>query len=738
MRGSELELEIEGKSVRPAWARWELWLRYLLAARVSILAGVLLVVVLPFVLGGSGMIANLLVVESGWQLFWSVGFVLAASMVCGLTLLLTFQHAPLRLGLPPLLRRDVLEGRVLAVGSGLYVAALPLIVLLWRRSDLEGYPHPLAVRMGAVGGGFLLFSLVLGLTERLRVPLQGWFAARRLPFELPRSLSAGYVEDGRVLVDHLAALTFWGILFVLYWAGYLLLDPAHLSPSFPPLALLMMLHMVCTASLAGLAFFIDRFHVPLLVPLVVWVALVYRVKDTDHFFSVWAQDREGRPAAAAPAPAEAPVERWLEHRLVEGGEAGGPREPVLVVVCASGGGIQAAAWTAEVLCGLERELGPEFVPSIRFVSAVSGGSVGAMHFLAQLDQAGRAGPRLELARQLSRRSSLSASIWGIVYPDFLRAVFPLGMLEPGFDRASALEGAWKSPWEDDPASTAPLGARLGEWAARTAQGSLPGIVFNATVVETGRRMLFSTVEIPGALEARSFLGDHGGRDVDVVSAVRMSATFPYVTPVARPRVADGEGDAPGDGPDDRTGDAFREHLADGGYFDNFGVYSAVEWLIALLSDPELRLEERVAKVLVLEIRAFPEAGAHLAACRREQAGGLTYELAGPLRAMLAVRTSTQTARNDTELALLRSRWPGLIEPSIVVRPPTAAPFQEDGALGDEPPARCWCEAEEIPLSWHLSRAQKGAVSEAWAAVRERAVERLAPHFGRAGQPQDGG
>ena len=55
---------------------------------------------------------------------------------------------------------------------------------------------------------------------------------------------------------------------------------------------------------------------------------------------------------------------------------------LLVVVTAAGGGIQAAAWTAQVLAGLDRIYGPDFTRSVGLVSGVSGGSVGTMYYMA--------------------------------------------------------------------------------------------------------------------------------------------------------------------------------------------------------------------------------------------------------------------------------------------------------------------------------------------------------------------
>src|SRR5439155_14785155 len=58
------------------------------------------------------------------------------------------------------------------------------------------------------------------------------------------------------------------------------------------------------------------------------------------------------------------------------------QKPVLVIVCASGGGAPAAAWTAKVLTGLQQEMGPEFIRSIRLISSVSGGALGSLYYVA--------------------------------------------------------------------------------------------------------------------------------------------------------------------------------------------------------------------------------------------------------------------------------------------------------------------------------------------------------------------
>ena len=77
-------------------------------------------------------------------------------------------------------------------------------------------------------------------------------------------------------------------------------------------------------------------------------------------------------------------------------------------------------------------------------------------------------------------------------------------------------------------------------------------------------------------------------DLDVTTAARLSASFPYVTPMARNDV-------------ELT---HNYHVADGGFFDNTGLFTVVEWLDENLES--FSQEFNVKKVLILQINAFPE------------------------------------------------------------------------------------------------------------------------------------
>jgi hypothetical protein len=352
----------------------------------------------------------------------------------------------------------------------------------------------------------------------------------------------------------------------------------------------------------------------------------------------------------------------------------------MAVVAASGGGITAAAWTADVLTGLEEEIGPAFPASLTLISAVSGGSVGALHYLDRFERDGASGDaRREAIRAAAASSSLRQAAWGVVYPDVWRFLFaPLLRLQPELDRAWATELAWRAQMKEKSAS-------LRRWRADVTEGALPVPIFNATVVETGRSMLLSPVDLGGQKVFEPFVSFqclYAERDLELVTAARLSAAFPFVSPIARP--SDLVGGRYGSV---RTTPGY--HLADGGYTDNFGVSAVVAWLDAVLPTYQ-RLGG--SDVLLIEIRGFDTRPSLQARRRAAPERGWLYALFGPLTTLMNVRSTSQGVHNAEELRLLRALW----ESRGIHFVSATFALDEDG-----------------PLSWQLAPEERSRLRQAW-------------------------
>ncbi|MEO8083593.1 MAG: hypothetical protein ABI780_07210, partial [Ardenticatenales bacterium] len=171
----------------------------------------------------------------------------------------------------------------------------------------------------------------------------------------------------------------------------------------------------------------------------------------------------------------------------------------------------------------------------------------------------------------------------------------------------------------------------------------------------------------------TFLDTYPDRDLRIATAVRLSAAFPWISPLPRPDCA--------------CEPAW--HVADGGFFDNDGVAG----LIAFLGDalPAYRAAGG-RDVLIIRIGVHFDPPARTAVPAR----GWPFALLGPAEALLSARGAVQGLRNQQALALLADRWAA----EGVRVDYTDAAFELDGST-------------TLPLSWQLTGAERARVEAAW-------------------------
>jgi hypothetical protein len=471
-----------------------------------------------------------------------------------------------------------------------------------------------------------------------------------------RWLGPGYADaqSGALLPGHvLAAFLVWGYLALYLIAGTTVIVHGSRGTEESGLAstlLFVVIIITLTAWVLGaLAFFLDRFRIPLLSPFFL-VLLVLAVMDRpDHFFPV-------KSVAALPQR-PTPADTLLASRS-------GDR---VVLIASAGGGIQAAAWTTTVMAHLEQRE-PHFHDMVRLMSGVSGGSVGLYYSLRIYPDSPAPPIPLDNLAKLGGESMLEAVAHGLAYP---------GRFDRGLALESLVGNIGANPWT------------LGDYAAqmRAKPGALPAVVLNATSVEDGAPVAFSTTALaaPGT-GILDWLRSDGNTssDVRLATAARLSATFPYVSP--SPRAAGGKPSA--------------RHYGDGGYFDNYGLYAAMAWLEEALEDlPNDRLGR--LEVLVLSIESFPDS-----ADPQPVPQGPLWQGLAPMALLYNARTYSQRNRNTLEIGLFRNRF----EAIYGLRPEQ---FRTTTVRYHTSPG---CEANP-PLSWHLTPIERACVEASWGAAQ---------------------
>ncbi len=498
----------------------------------------------------------------------------------------------------------------------------------------------------------------------------------------------GYFNHGAILSGHLQAISFMSLALASHGAGYFLLRPDHgRSSAVPALGYVIILLIVVTWALPSVSFFFDRYRVPASLILIAVPTVMNLLFAADHFFALTGET--GQHGAAIVESFLKRDARAREFFTQEKRERGDRREaseaaakPPIVVVAASGGGIKASLWTATVLTGLHRDLGEPFTRSVHLLSTVSGGSVGALFYLDELAASGHLDDdSIDRILHAAGRTSLHGSAWGFAYPDLLRGMAPFLVQNQQFDRGWALETVWRETMQAPEAG-------LGSWVPAVAEGRLPPVIFNTTQIETGEHFVLSPLKIDSwrGWGTRGHFEAYGGRDVPASTAARLSAAFPWVTPISRPDSQYLEGASA------QARRGLQRHLADGGYYDNFGVVSTLLWLETVLQERAEELRGRQILVLLIRVSAYDEE--NRSGTVGPEKKGWIYTTAGPILGLAKVRSTTQFSRNKKELELLADKWQATHGVTI-----STVEFELDreGPLSWKLTDREWCH---LFCGWH--------------------------------------
>lgn len=496
--------------------------RYLYLLRVPVLmGGALAALPLVSLFCWRELLGNLFVL-SEWNIFWTT----MATIMLTWSILVVFRVVLLngrnRFGVRQGLTEDVISPLALIIVEAL---TLPMISAAVFSNDQAGDRKTAALRLGVAAAG-MLAAHVLGYMALLAAvffsPRYGTPADKRYPMPfnfmrswlkwayeykwpewwerrkkelgdigkwLPAPFSAGYFDQytGLLYPGQWLCVMMFGFTLALY----LVVGKFGRDIGVPAICYVLLLLILLNWILSALAFFLDRYRVPLLFLAVLFILAGGLTPQSDHYYSVRSQAPPGAASPASILTAGARLGSNAEH----------PRGRV-VLVATAGGGIQAAAWTAQVLTGLQTELQQRlpndtvnFADSIALISSVSGGAVGTLFFANKYAKSqGHAGflasgPELRAIVDTSVKPSLNDVGWALAYADFWRVFFPYikGEQDKLIDRGWALEEDWRKSGN--------IQGSLSDWREGVKEGWRPALIFNSTIVETGEPLLLTTTDI---------------------------------------------------------------------------------------------------------------------------------------------------------------------------------------------------------------------------------------------------
>lgn len=297
----------------------------------------------------------------------------------------------------------------------------------------------------------------------------------------------------------------------------------------------------------------------------------YEVKPADYTLEHLVNNSTEDHIKADIAETTRMLDLWLaDYRAYHGPNA----KPKAIMVCTSGGGLRSAYFTTRVLQRLDSLSDGQMMESTRLITGASGGMVGAayyreLHLLKKLGNLEN--PWLPEYYDRVTKDLLNRTILKIVTSLFL----PTAKEWVGGKKYDSDRG-----WSFDDQLVANLevfqNRRLGDYVSWEESALIPQMIFSPVVINDGRRLYISAIpatyltrsyNFDGSLEDgvsgidfRRFFREQDADSLLFVTALRMNASFPMITPYVR---------LPSSPP---------MELIDAGVADNYGLETASRYL----------------------------------------------------------------------------------------------------------------------------------------------------------------
>lgn len=283
------------------------------------------------------------------------------------------------------------------------------------------------------------------------------------------------------------------------------------------------------------------------------------------------------------------LELWKEKNTRNG------EKPKLVIVNVSGGGLRSSMWTYNTFQTLDSNLNTPLMQQAFMLTGASGGMIGAGYY-RELYLRKQLGEEVDLTDSIHLQNIssdiLNPALFAIATNDvFIRyQSFEYGGYTYVKDRGYAFEKRLNE-------NTGGIMDRpFAAYAQYEADCTIPFMLFAPTVVNDGRRMLianqpmsflaskntglFANDPLVEDIEFMRLFADHEGENLRFLTAIRMSATFPYVLPIvtlpANPKV----------------------EVMDAGLRDNYGMKNTLQFLFTFRD----WIEENTSGVVIIQTR----------------------------------------------------------------------------------------------------------------------------------------
>ncbi|MFZ5552139.1 MAG: patatin-like phospholipase family protein [Bacteroidota bacterium] len=384
---------------------------------------------------------------------------------------------------------------------------------------------------------------------------------------------------------------------------------------------------------------------------------------------------------------------WKEKNTSS--DSGVVKKPKMVIICTSGGGLRSAMWTFHVLQKTDSALNGNLMKQSHLITGSSGGMIGAAYYRELfMDKQMNSYMDLNNPKYTNKISKdvLNAVSFTIATNDlFIRyRHFDDGPYSYTIDRGYMFEKQLNNNIDSA------FDKRLFDYIVPEKMSEIPTMIISPTIINDGRRLVISSQPMsflsqcnPGEnvhsqtsdeyVEFTRMFYKQNAYNLRFSSALRMSASFPYVMPmVSLPSEPSIE-------------------VMDAGYRDNYGVRLALRYIYTF----RYWLKSNTSGVIILQIRDRQKEVEVPA-----QTNSVTKRLTKPLGNLYDNIFYTQDYDNDQLLQFASGWFENEIDVVNFCLPIT--------------------EKNRVSLSWHLTQLEKQQVANAYYELEgnRQSVQRL--------------
>jgi len=373
---------------------------------------------------------------------------------------------------------------------------------------------------------------------------------------------------------------------------------------------------------------------------------------------------------------------------------GGPT-PKMVFICSSGGGKRAALWTLAALQRSDSLTGGKLMNQSILITGASGGLIGASYFreiILRKNLGEDIHPYSPVHQRKIATDNLNPLIFSLLANDLFVGFtkFEYAGQRYSRDRGYTFEEQLNIDTERM------MDKKISDYQKPEADAIIPMLILSPTIVNDGRKLYISPQPISylnsdilnfpkygnskfSGVDFQKMFEKQGGSNLRFLSALRMSATFPYITPnttlPTKPPI----------------------QIMDAGISDNFGITDAVRFIYAFRE----WIAVNTSGVIILSIRDSPK----LTPVSEEKGNTFIDDFTQPIASVYNNFENFQDITNDNLVGYARSWFKDPIDRVDIQYLPTSyIPILQKMDSIRQHSARA-------SLSWRLTTREKQGVVE---------------------------